>query len=86
MLRSYSPAHLFVPPLRGSNPQGWKHARENRSGEDLHCMTRAVPGEERLTWGAVLVSPVLPVARHPGLFALVTFCTWPGVLGLLLYV
>ena len=43
-------------------------------------------GEEGYPEGEVLVLPVLPVARHPGLSALVTLCTWPIVLPLLMSV
>ena len=39
--------------------------------------------EEKSPWGQAFVFPVLPVARHTGLSALVTFCTWPIISALL---
>ena len=99
MFIGYSPAPLFLPPLRGSNPRDWKHARGEkvRGGSELHDqryvrsgglnhLTSDVLGAERLPWGKVLVFPVLPIAGHPGLSTLVTFCTWPVILAPLMSV
>ena len=49
MLKGYSPAPLSVPLLGVSNTCGWQHAREERSGESLNCMTseRKVRGQNR---------------------------------------
>ena len=47
-------------------------------------MTSNVLSEEHLPWGEVLVSPVLPIARHPGLSALATFYAWSIALALLM--
>ena len=49
-------------------------------------MTSDMLGEEMSPWGEVCVFPVLPVVRPLGISALVTFCTWPIVLALLLSV
>lgn len=64
---------------------------EERSGEDLNRVTSDTEGQGPALhdqWyaggGAVTLGrgPCFPVARHPGLSALVTFYTWPVILAL----
>lgn len=45
-----------------------------------------VLGEERLPGDEILIFPVFPVARHLKLSTLVTFCTWPIALAVILSV
>ena len=44
---------------------------------------RKCPGRKGYPGSKVLVCPLLPIARYPGLSLLVTFCTWPTILALL---
>ena len=77
------PLFSLVPPPRGAccmtsdMPATWKVR-----GSIPHDQKYASEGKP--PWGEVLVSPGFPVARYPGLSALLTFCSWPVVLALLM--